>query len=231
MTTGQSNGGSNESSSVSPAARRQELLNERLMQSLDELMRQLRSEHESDWRQQFSDALSTTEVAINDQTRRLSSTLSEALSQVESRQTRRISGWETALSESGARQRQQIESIEQRLSTAATQAERLSQVGGLRSWTRPLAITAAVMLAVVGVTASGLLLADRLIDSRLERLITLRQEIRRAESLPRLQEGMEIEIRTIQGEPYLVLEGINPEMRVGTIDNGQTPVIQLTRED
>ncbi len=196
-----------------PSSKRlSENLDERRKKLLGELegatQRQL-DEHERALQQLLNDARRTTEHAIRDQSNRL----------------------DTALSDAAAQQRQQIEAIEQRLSTAATQAERLSQVGGLRSWTRPLAITAAVMLAVVGVTASGLLLADRLIDSRLERLITLRQEIRRAESLPRLQEGMEIEIRTIQGEPYLVLEGINPEMRVGTIDNGQTPVIQLTRED
>ncbi|WP_081785906.1 relaxase/mobilization nuclease domain-containing protein [Halomonas sp. BC04] len=60
-----------------------------------------------------------------------------------------------------------------------------------------------VMLAVGSVTAGGLHLADRLIDSRLERLITLRQDIRRAEeAAPRLPEG--VEVRTIQGEPYLV---------------------------
>ncbi|EWH02005.1 hypothetical protein Q427_11100 [Halomonas sp. BC04] len=59
------------------------------------------------------------------------------------------------------------------------------------------------MLAVGSVTAGGLHLADRLIDSRLERLITLRQDIRRAEeAAPRLPEG--VEVRTIQGEPYLV---------------------------
>lgn len=224
MTTGQSSGGSNESSSVSPAARRQALLNERLMQSLDELMQQLRSEHESDWRQQFSDALSTTETVINDQTQWLTAQISEALSQVESRQTRRISGWETALSDSETRQRQQIEEIEQRLATAATQAERLSQVGGLRSWTRPLAITAAVMLAIGGTTAGGLLLTDRLIDSRLERLATLQEEIQRAEQVPRLPQG--VEIREIQGGTYLV--GIDPdEAWVGNLRDG-TPVIELT---
>lgn len=224
MTTGPSNGGSNANSSVSPAERRQALLNERLLHSLDEWMQQLRSEHESDWRQQFSAALSTTETAINDETQHLRSALSEALGQVERQQTRRISAWETTLSESETRQRQQIESIEQRLSAAATQAERLSRVGGLRSWTRSTAITVAVMLAVAGMTASGLMLADRLIDSRLERLTVLQQEIQRAERLPRLPQG--VEIREIQGSTYLV--GIAPDgARVGNLRDG-TPVIELT---
>ncbi|PAU74070.1 hypothetical protein CK498_24525 [Halomonas salipaludis] len=208
------------------AERRQQQLAE-----LDDVTRRQLSEHENALQQQLNDARRTTEAAISDETQRLRTMLSEALGQIERQQTRRLSGWETALSDSEARQRQQIEGIEQRLADAANQAERLGRIGGLRSWTRPAAITAAVMLAVGSVTAGGLHLADRLIDSRVEYLITLRQEIRRAENLPRLQEGMEIEVRTIQGENYLVLEGINPGMRVLTIDNGQTPVIPLTRED
>ncbi|WP_262488976.1 hypothetical protein [Halomonas sp. ANAO-440] len=205
------------------AERRQQQLAE-----LDDVTQRQLSEHEKGLKQQLNDARRTTESAISDETQRLRTTLSEALGQIERQQTRRLSGWETALSDSEARQRQQIEGIEQRLSDAALQAERLSRIGGLRSWTRPAAITAAVMLAVGSVTAGGLHLADRLIDSRMDRLAVLNQEIQRAEeAAPRLPPS--VEIRTIQGETYLV--GIDPdEAWVGSLQDG-TPVIQLTRED
>lgn len=174
------------------------------MGELDELTQRLLNEHENGLRQLLSDARTTTEAAIHGQSERMTSALSEA---------------ET-------RQRSEIERIEQRLATAATQAERLSRVGGLRSWMRPLAITAAVMLAVGVLTASGLALTDWLIASRIQQLVTLRDEIQRAENLPRLPQG--VEIRTIQGESYLV--GVDPDQAfTGTINDGQTPVIGLTR--
>ncbi|WP_253452451.1 hypothetical protein [Halomonas sp. Y3] len=228
MTTGASNGGSSVSSSVSPVERRQALLNERLLHSLDELMQQLRSEHESDWRQQFSDALSTTETAINDETQRLRSALSEALGQIERQQTRRISGWEQVLSESEARQRQQVEGIEQKLAAAATQAERLSRVGGIRSWARSMAITVAIMLAVAGVTASGLHLTDWLIESRKERLDSVNEKLKQAQRL--LPEG--VEILEINDQTYLVGLRVSPDIQergAGWIGIwGDHPVVQLT---
>ena len=202
------------------AERRKEQLAE-----LDSATQQQLSEHEDALQQQLSAVRRTTESAIHDQAQRLSG----ALSEVEGRQMRRLSSWEAALNESEGRQREKIEGIEQRLSTAATQAERLSRIGGVRSWTRPAAITAAVMLAVGGVTASGLHLVDRLIDSRLERLSVLKEEIQRAAKAPRLPEG--VEIRTLNdGHTYLA--GIDSDHAwKGTTDNGQTPVIRLTTED
>lgn len=174
------------------------------MGELDDVTQRLLSEHESALQQQLSDARRTTENAI----RAHSEHLATALSEVETRQTR------------------QIENLEHQLASAAAQAERLSRVGGLRSWTRPLAITVAVMIGIGGVTAGGLLLTDRLIDSRIQTLMTLRDEIQRAESLPRLPQG--VEVRTIQGESYLV--GVDPNQAfTGTINDGQTPVIGLTR--
>lgn len=181
------------------AARRAQQMGE-----LDDVTQKLLSEHESALQQQLSDARHTTENAI----RAHSEHLATALSEVETRQTR------------------QIENLEHQLASAAEQAERLSRVGGLRSWTRPLAITVAVMIGIGGVTAGGLLLTDRLIDSRIQTLMTLRDEIQRAENLPRLPQG--VEVRTIQGESYLV--GIDPNTAfTGTINDGQTPVIGLTR--
>lgn len=175
------------------------------MGELDDVTQKLLSEHESALQQQLSDARRTTENAI----RAHSEHLATALREVETRQTR------------------QIQTLEQRLASAAKQAERLSRVGGLRSWTRPLAISVAVMIGIGGVTAGGLLLTDRLIDSRIQTLMTLRDEIQRAERLPRLPQG--VEIRTIQGESYLV--GVDPDTAfTGTINDGQTPVIGLTRD-
>lgn len=180
-------------------ARRSELMGE-----LEIVTRRQLHEHESALQQQLSDARRTTENAIRAHSEHLATTLSE----VETRQTR------------------QIENLEHQLASAAAQAERLSRVGGLRSWTRPLAITVAVMIGIGGVTAGGLLLTDRLIDSRIQTLITLRDEIQRAENLPRLPQG--VEVRTIQGESYLV--GVDPDTTfTGTINDGQTPVIGLTR--
>lgn len=174
------------------------------MGELDDVTQRLLNEHESALQQQLSDARRTTEAAI----RAHSEHLATALSEVETRQTR------------------QIQNLENQLASAAAQADRLSRVGGLRSWTRPLAISVAVMIGIVGVTAGGLLLTDRLIDSRIQKLVTLRDEIQRAERLPRLPQG--VEIRTIQGESYLV--GVDPNQAfTGTINDGQTPVIGLTR--
>ncbi len=185
------------------------LLSERLAErkakqlgALEQSTQELLSEHENALQQLLNDARRTTESAIREQSHQL----------------------DQALNGAAAQQRQQLESIEKRLSTAATQAERLSRVGGLRSWTRPLAITAAVMIAVGGVTAGGLLLTDRLINSRLERLAMLQEEIQRAEQVPRLPQG--VEIRGIQGGTYLV--GIDPRAAwTGSLQNG-TPVIELT---
>lgn len=192
-------GGSNKPLSERLAERRAQQMGE-----LDDATQKLLSEHESALQQQLSDARRTTENAIRAHSEHLATTLSE----VETRQTR------------------QIENLEHQLASAAKQAERLSRVGGLRSWTRPLAITVAVMIGIGGVTAGGLLLTDRLIDSRIQTLMTLRDEIQRAENLPRLPQG--VEIRTIQGESYLV--GVDPETTfTGTINDGQTPVIGLTR--
>ena len=146
---------------------------EKQLAELDELTQKQLSEHESGLRRLLSDAQSTTASAIHSQNERLS----------------------TKLNETEQRQRQQIESIEKRLSAAADQAERLNKIGGMRSWTRPMAITVAVMLAVGGVTAGGLAVADRVIDSRLARLSALNTEIERAEAMPRLPEG--VEIRTL----------------------------------
>lgn len=157
------------------------------------------SEHENALRQQLAAARHTTESAIND----LNHSLSKQLNSV-------VTG-----------QREQIEQIEKRLATAVAQAERLSRAGGLRSWTRPAAITVAVMLAVGGMTAGGLAIADRLIDSRLQQLATLRQEIQRAESMPRL--GDHLEIRTIQGATYLV-----GEAWIGNMEDDGTQVVELT---
>lgn len=184
-----------------------ERIAERRQQQLGEVERvtqRLLSEHENVLQQQLSDARRTTEDAIHAQSERLSAVLSESETQ----------------------QRQQIEGIEQRLASAAAQAERLAQIGGIRSWTRPLAIALAVMVAVGVVTTSGLLLTDRLIDQRVERLTTLRQEIQRAEALPRLPQG--VDIREIEGHTYLM--GIDPASAwVGTL-NDDTPVIRLTQE-
>lgn len=190
-----------------PSSKRlRENLDERRKKLLGELegatQRQL-DEHERALQQLLNDARRTTENAIREQSHQLDKALSNAATQ----------------------QRQQLEAIEQRLSTAATQAERLSQAGGIRSWTRPLAITAAVMIAVGGVAGSGLLLIDRLIASRMERLATLKEEIQRAEQMPKLlPQG--VEIREIQGGTYLV--GIDPRAAwTGSLQNG-TPVIELT---
>ena len=106
-----------------------ERLAERRAKQLDEMdeltQRQLR-EHESGLRRLLSDVQRTTESAIQSQSERLN----KALNDVEERRGR------------------QIENIEARLAKAADQAERLSQIGGLRSWARPVAITVAVMLTV-----------------------------------------------------------------------------------
>lgn len=192
-------GPSNTPLNVRLAERRQQQL-DALEQSTEELL----NEHESALRALLSDVRRTTEAAIRDQSQHLTS----------------------ALSESERRQRKPIEAIEQRLASAANQAERLSQIGSLQRWTRPLAIMVAVMLAVGAVTASGLLLTDRLIDSRLERLAMLRQEIQRAEQAPRLPQG--VAIRAIEGQSYLM--GIDIDTAwTGRLDNG-TPVIRLTTE-
>jgi len=156
------------------------------------------SEHENALKQQLAAARHTTESAINDLNQNLSKQLNSVV----------------------AGQREQIEQINKRLATAAAQAERLSQVGGLRSWMRPAAITVAVMLAVGGMTASGIAIADRLIDSRLQRLATLQQEIQRIEQMPRL--GDHLEVITIDGATYLVGEAWKGNMEDGT------PVIELT---
>ena len=158
------------------------------------------SEHENALKQQLAAARHTTESAIND----LNHSLSKQLNSV-------VAG-----------QREQIEQIEKRLATAVAQAERLSRAGGLRSWTRPAAITVAVMLTVSALVGSGILLTDWQINKRIQRLQTLSAEIQRAEELPRL--GDHLEIRTIEGEPYLV-----GEAWTGTINDRQTPVIRLTR--
>lgn len=180
-------------------ARRSELMGE-----LEIVTRRQLHEHESALQQQLSDARRTTENAIRAHSEHLATTLSE----VETRQTR------------------QIENLEHQLASAAAQAERLSQVGGLRSWTRPLAITVAVMIGIGGVTAGGLLLTDRLIDSRIQTLMTLRDEIQRAENLPRLPQG--VGLHTAGGHTYLT--GVDPDRAfIGTINDGQTSVIGLTR--
>lgn len=178
-----------------------EKLAERRAQQLgevDELTQKLLSEHESDLRQQLSDARRTTESAIHAHSQHLNS----ALSEVETRQTRHI------------------QTLEKRLASAASQAERLSRVGGLRSWMRPVAITLAVMLTLAGLTASGLLLTDQWIDSRIQKLGYLQNEIQQIENLPRL--GNHLEIRTIQGATYLV-----GDAWTGNLEDG-TPVIELT---
>jgi hypothetical protein len=174
------------------------------MGELDNVTQRLLNEHESTFQQQLNAARRTTESAINAHSQHLNS----ALSEVETRQTR------------------QIQTLEQRLASAAAQAERLSRAGGLRSWTRPLAITCAVMIGVSAATAGGLLLADRVIDSRIERLATLKQQIERAERLPRLPAG--VGLHTAGGHTYLT--GVDPSQAfTGTINNGQIPVIGLTR--
>jgi len=175
--------------------------------ALEQSTQELLKEHESALQQLLNDARRTTENAIREQSHQL----------------------DTALNNAAAQQRQQLESIEQRLSTAAAQAERLSRAGGIRSWTRFLAITVAVTLGVtVGISAAvggGLKLTDRLIDSRLERLAVLKEKIQAAEEAPKLlPEG--VEIREIQGGTYLV--GVDPrEAWTGSLQNG-TPVIELT---
>lgn len=174
------------------------------MGELDNVTQRLLNEHESAFQQQLNAARRTTERAIRAHSQHLNS----ALSEVETRQTR------------------QIQTLEQRLASAAAQAERLSRAGGLRSWTRPLAITCAVMIGVSAATAGGLLLADRMIDSRIERLATLKQQIERAERLPRLPAG--VGLHTAGGHTYLT--GVDPSQAfIGSINDGQTPVIGLTR--
>jgi hypothetical protein len=165
------------------------------------------TEHENALRQQLAAARHTTESAINDLTQSLSKQLNSVT----------------------AGQREQIEKIEKRLATAAAQAERLSQVGGLRSWTRPAAITVAVMLTVSALVGSGILLTDWQINQRIQRLQTLNVEIQRAENQPRLPQG--VEIRTINGQTYLV--GIDAQQAwVGSVGEGaeKQPVIRLTEE-
>lgn len=156
------------------------------------------SEHENALKQQLAAARHTTESAIND----LNHSLSKQLNSV-------VTG-----------QREQIEQIEKRLATAVAQAERLSRAGGLRSWTRPAAITVAVMLTVSALVGSGLLLTDWQINKRIQHLQTLNTEIQRAESMPRL--GDHLEIRTIQGATYLV-----GEAWIGNMEDG-TQVVELT---
>lgn len=157
------------------------------------------SEHENALRQQLAAARHTTESAIND----LNHSLSKQLNSV-------MTG-----------QREQIEQIEKRLATAVAQAERLSRAGGLRSWTRPAAITVAVMLTVSALVGSGILLTDWQINKRIQHLQTLNAEIQRAESMPRL--GDHLEIRTIQGATYLV-----GEAWIGNMEDDGTQVVELT---
>lgn len=157
------------------------------------------SEHENALKQQLAAARHTTESAIND----LNHSLSKQLNSV-------VAG-----------QREQIEQIEKRLATAVAQAERLSRAGGLRSWTRPAAITVAVMLTVSALVGSGLLLTDWQINKRIQHLQTLNAEIQRAESMPRL--GDHLEIRTIQGATYLV-----GEAWIGNMEDDGTQVVELT---
>lgn len=157
------------------------------------------SEHENALRQQLAAARHTTESAIND----LNHSLSKQLNSV-------MTG-----------QREQIEQIEKRLATAVAQAERLSRAGGLRSWTRPAAITVAVMLTVSALVGSGILLTDWQINKRIQHLQTLNAEIQRAESMPRL--GDHLEIRTIQGATYLV-----GEAWIGNMEDDGAQVVELT---
>lgn len=163
------------------------------------------SEHENALKQQLAAARHTTESAIND----LNHSLSKQLNSV-------VAG-----------QREQIEQIEKRLATAVAQAERLSRAGGLRSWTRPAAITVAVMLTVSALVGSGLLLTDWQINKRIQHLQTLNTEIQRAENLPRLPPG--VEIREIDGHTYLVGVDSNTAW-TGTWGEGadQRPVLRLT---
>ena len=156
------------------------------------------AEHENALKQQLAAARHTTESAIND----LNHSLSKQLNSV-------VTG-----------QREQIEQIEKRLATAVAQTERLSRAGGLRSWTRPAAITVAVMLTVSALVGSGILLTDWQINKRIQHLQTLNAEIQRAESMPRL--GDHLEIRTIQGATYLV-----GEAWIGNMEDG-TQVVELT---
>lgn len=156
------------------------------------------SEHENALKQQLAAARHTTESAITD----LNHSLSKQLNSV-------VAG-----------QREQIEQIEKRLATAVAQTERLSRAGGLRSWTRPAAITVAVMLTVSALVGSGILLTDWQINKRIQHLQTLNAEIQRAESMPRL--GDHLEIRTIQGATYLV-----GEAWIGNMEDG-TQVVELT---
>lgn len=157
------------------------------------------AEHENALKQQLAAARHTTESAIND----LNHSLSKQLNSV-------VTG-----------QREQIEQIEKRLATAVAQTERLSRAGGLRSWTRPAAITVAVMLTVSALVGSGILLTDWQINKRIQHLQTLNAEIQRAESMPRL--GDHLEIRTIQGATYLV-----GEAWIGNMEDDGTQVVELT---
>lgn len=156
------------------------------------------SEHENALKQQLAAARHTTESAIHDLNQNLSKQLNSVV----------------------AGQREQIEQIEKRLATAVAQTERLSRAGGLRSWTRPAAITVAVMLTVSALVGSGILLTDWQINKRIQHLQTLNAEIQRAESMPRL--GDHLEIRTIQGATYLV-----GEAWIGNMEDG-TQVVELT---
>lgn len=176
------------------------------MDELDDVTQRQLSEHESALRRQLSDVRLTTETAIRKQSEKTTSALNEFRQQ----------------------HQQQIQDIEEHLAKAANQAERLGRAGDIQSWIRPLSITLSVMLTVGAITSGGLLLTDRLIDNRLERLAMLHREILRVEQLPRLPQG--VEIRTLNdGSTYLL--GVDPDtMWAGTINDGQTPVIRLTKE-
>ena len=191
--------------STTPLSERLAERRKRQLDELDELTQRELKEHERDLKRLLSDARTTTVSAINSQNERLSASLNEA----------------------EQRQQQQAKQIEQRLAMAVVQAERLSRVGGIRSWTRPAAITLAVMLTISALVGSGILLTDRLIESRLVRLETLNTEIERAEALPRLPQG--VAVRTLNdGHTYLT--GIDSKTAwVGTL-NDDTPVIRLTTE-
>lgn len=192
--------------STKPLSERLAERRQRLLDETDSVTQQQLNEHASALQQQLSDARRTTEAAIDEMSRSTSAQLTAFMTE----------------------QRRQIEQIEHQLSTAASQAERLSRVGGLRSWTRPLAITLAAMLAVGVVTAGGLKLTDRLIDNRWQTLATLNDEIERAKQVPRLPQGVEIQTLS-DGQPYLI--GIDPKAAWhGTINDGKTPVIRLGSE-
>lgn len=133
-----------------------------------------------------------------------------------------------AIREVETRQTKQLQTLEKHLENATRQARRLNRTGGIRSWMRTLATTVAVMIGITAATAGGLQLTDRLINSRLERLATLNQEIEQAENLPRLPEG--IEIRTL-GDGFTYLTGIDPDTAwTSTLQDGKTPVIRLTED-